>query len=144
MARMKDKTLLQKLDEVMPHYLSSYLCWYYSDPKTRISWDDLCKTDLNFRSNGADGGNKTEEFAEQNWLIRDDVQKGMIIYLNHMKTYNQMKVYQTMLKKALSGDVNSAKYIDDFNGKLEKMLDNKEAQTEIDELLKGVHINDGN
>ena len=142
MAKMKDKTLLQKLQEVMPNYLASYLCWYYSDPNTRISWDDLCKQDINFKQQGENAGqNKTEEFAEQNWLIREDVQKGMIIYMNHMKTYNQMKVYQSMLKKALSGDVNSAKYVDDFNSKLDKMLENKVEQNEIDELMKGVNIN---
>ena len=140
---MKDKTLLQKLQEVMPPYLASYLSWYYSDPETRIPWEELCKYDANFRSQGEDGGYKTEEFAEQNWLIREDVQRGMIIYLNHMKTYNQMKIYQSMLKKALAGDVNACKYIDDVNGKLDKMVDNKETQSEIDELLKGVQINYG-
>lgn len=143
MAKMKDKTLLQKLQEVMPYYLATYLCWYYSDPNTRISWEDLCKSDQNFRVQGEDGGYKTEQFAEQNWLIREDVQKGMIIYMQHMRTYNQMKVYQSMLAKALTGDVNSAKYLDEFNNKLDKMLDSKETQSEIDELLKGVTINNG-
>lgn len=138
---MKDKTLLQKLQEVVPPYLASYICWYYADPDKRISWDDLCKQDQNFRVQGEEGGYKTEEFAEQNWLIREDVQRGMIIYMNHMKTYNQMKIYQSMLKKALAGDVNACKYIDDFNGKLDKMMTSKETQSEIDELLKGVHIN---
>ena len=142
MAKMKDKTLLQKLQEVMPNYLASYLCWYYSDPETRISWDELCNYDVNFKQQGENAGqNKSEEFAEQNWLIREDVQKGMIIYMNHMKTYNQMKVYQSMLQKALSGDVNSAKYVDDFNAKLDKMMENKSEQSEIDELMKGVNIN---
>lgn len=142
MAKMKDRTLLQKLQDVMKPYLASYLCWYYSDPETRISWDDLCKQDMNFRT--ASGENKTEDFCEQNWLIREDVQKGMIIYMQHMKTYNQMKVYQSMLAKALTGDVNSAKYLDDFNSRLDKMaMDNKQEQSEIDELLKGVQINSG-
>lgn len=67
-----------------------------------------------------------------------------IIYMQHMKTYNQMKVYQSMLAKALTGDVNSAKYLDDFNSRLDKMaMDNKQEQSEIDELLKGVQINSG-
>ena len=144
MAKMKDKTLMQKLQEVMPPYLAMYLIWYYSDPNTRVSWDELCNYDANFRCQGDKAGqNKTEEFAEQNWLIREDVQRGMIIYMAHMKTYNQMKVYQSMLQKALTGDVNSAKYVDDFNSKLDKMLDNKQEQSEIDELLKGVSINYG-
>lgn len=141
MAKMKDKTLLQKLDEVMPHYLSAYLSWYYSDPDTRIAWEDLCKQDLNFKSNGADGGYKTEDFCEQNWLIREDVQKGMIIYMQHMKRYNFMKRYQEMTKKALSGDVNAAKYLDDMDKQLDKMSVDKETESEIDKLLMGVNIN---
>ena len=76
----KEKTIMQALTEVVPNYLASYLCWYYSDPNKRISWDELCKSDANFRSKS--GENKTEDFAEQNWLIRDDVQKAMIIYLS--------------------------------------------------------------
>ena len=144
MAKLKDKTLMQKLQEVMPSYLAYYLIWYYSDPTTRVSWEELCAYDANFRCQGEKSGEyKTEDFAEQNWLIREDVQKGMIIYMQHMKTYNQMKVYQSMLAKALTGDVNSAKYLDDFNNKLDKMMDNKQEQSEIDELLKGVTINYG-
>lgn len=144
MAKLKEKSLLQKLQKVMPNYLATYLVWYYSDPNTRCSWDELCSYDQNFKQQGENAGqNKTEEFAEQNWLIREDVQKGMIIYMAHMKTYNQMKVYQSMLQKALTGDVNSAKYLDDFNNRLDKMMDNKQEQSEIDELLKGVTINHG-
>lgn len=93
----KEKTIMQALTEVVPNYLASYLCWYYSDPNKRISWEELCKSDANFRSKS--GENKTEDFAEQNWLIRDDVQKAMIIYLQYMKRYNFMKRYQEMNKK---------------------------------------------
>lgn len=142
MAKMKDKTLMQKLQEVMPYYLATYLCWYYADPTTRISWDDLCKQDINFKCQGELAGqNKTEEFAEQNWLIREDVQKGMIIYMQHMKRYNFMKRYQEMNKKALSGDVNSAKYVDEMDKMLEKMSVDKDTESEISKLLEGVHIN---
>lgn len=139
MAKMKDQTLLQKLDEVVPRYLSNYIVWYYSDPEKRIPWDDLCKFDVNFKTKK--GENKTEEFAEQNWLPREDVQRAMIIYLQSMKTYNSMKIYQAMLKKALSGDVNSAKYIEDFHKKLDKMNVDESEQNEIKELLAGVTIN---
>ena len=41
----KEKTIMQALTEVVPNYLASYLCWYYSDPNKRISWDELCKSD---------------------------------------------------------------------------------------------------
>ena len=138
-AKLNDKSLLQKLQETMKPYLAQYLCWYYSDPDTRISWDDLCKQDMNFRTTS--GENKTEDFCEKNWLIRDDVQRGMIIYMQHMKRYNFMKRYQEMTKKALSGDVNAAKYLDDMDRQLDKMCVDKETESEIDELLKGVNIN---
>ena len=135
----KEKTIMQALTEVVPNYLASYLCWYYSDPNKRISWDDLCKTDSNFRSKN--GENKTEDFAEQNWLIRDDVQKAMIVYLQYMKRYNFMKRYQEMNKKALSGDVNSAKYVDEMDKILDKMNIDTSTESEIDKLLEGVNIN---
>lgn len=103
---------------------------------------DLCKQDINFKCQGELAGqNKTEEFAEQNWLIREDVQKGMIIYMQHMKRYNFMKRYQEMNKKALSGDVNSAKYVDEMDKMLEKMSVDKDTESEISKLLEGVHIN---
>lgn len=140
---MKDKTLLQKLQEVVPPYLASYICWYYSDPNKRCSWEELCQYDANFKSQGEEGGYKTEEFAEQNWLIREDVQRAMIIYLQHMKRYNFMRRYQEMNKKALQGDVNSAKYVDEMDKMLDKMSIDKDTANEIDELLKGVNINSG-
>jgi hypothetical protein len=142
MAKLKDKSLLQKLQEVMPNYLAVYLIWYYSDPKTRVSWDELCSYDCNFKVQGENAGQyKTEEFAEQNWLIRDDVQKGMVIYMQHMKRYNFMKRYQEMTKKALNGDVNAAKYLDEADKQLDKMNVDKDTENEIDKLLMGVNIN---
>ena len=143
MAKLKDKTLTQKLCEVMPPYLAMYLQWYYSDPNTRCSWDELCSYDVNFKQQGEHAGeNKTEDFCEKNWLIRDDVQKGMIIYMQHMKRYNFMKRYQTMTKKALQGDVNAAKYIDDMDKQLDKMSVDKNTESEISKLLEGVTINE--
>lgn len=135
----KEKTIMQALTEVVPNYLASYICWYYSDPNKRISWEDLCKSDANFRSRNGD--NKTEDFCEQNWLIRDDVQKAMIVYLQYMKRYNFMKRYQEMNKKALNGDVNAAKYVDDMDKQLDKMTIDKNTESEIDKLLEGVNIN---
>lgn len=139
MARLTEKSLTQKLCEVMKPYLAAYLTWYYADPDQRCSWDELCKFDQNFKQKS--GENKTQEFCEQNWLIRDDVQKGMIIYMQHMKRYNFMKRYQEMNKKALSGDVNSAKYVDEMDKILDKMSVDKSTEDEIGKLLQGVNIN---
>lgn len=139
MAKLPEKSLTQKLCEVMKPYLAAYLTWYYADPDQRCSWDELCNYDQNFKQKS--GENKTQEFCEQNWLIRDDVQKGMIIYMQHMKRYNFMKRYQEMNKKALSGDVNSAKYVDEMDKILDKMSVDKSTEDEIGKLLQGVNIN---
>ena len=139
MAKLSAKSLNQKLCEVMKPYLAAYLTWYYADPDQRCSWDELCNYDQNFKQKN--GENKTQEFCETNWLIRDDVQKGMIIYIKHMKRYNFMKRYQEMNKKALSGDVNSAKYVDEMDKILDKMSVDKNTESEIDRLLEGVTIN---
>lgn len=142
MSKLPEKSLLQKLSEVMKPYLANYLIWYYSDPDQRCSWDELCSYDQNFKQKGENAGqNKTQEFCEQNWLIRDDVQKGMIIYMQHMKRFNFMKRYQEMNRKALNGDVNSAKYVDEMNKLLDKMSVDKSTEDEIGKLLQGVHIN---
>ena len=136
MAKLTEKSLNQKLCEVMKPYLAMYLCWYYQDPETRCSWDELCNYDANFKQQGEHAGeNKTQEFCEQNWLIRDDVQKGMIIYMQHMKRYQEMN------KKALSGDVNSAKYVDEMDKLLDKMSVDNSTEDEIGKLLQGVNIN---
>ena len=62
-----------------------------------------------------DGTNKTEEFCENNWLIRDDAQKAIKIYMKNMRTLNTMQIYQKMMNKALNGDVNAAKYVENFH-----------------------------
>lgn len=52
-----------------------------------------------------------------------------------------MKRYQEMNKKALTGDVNSAKYVDEMDKLLDKMSVDKSTESEIDKLLQGVNIN---
>lgn len=46
-----------------------------------------------------------------------------------------------MNKKALSGDVNSAKYVDEMDKMLDKMNIDTSTESEIDRLLEGVNIN---
>ena len=44
-------------------------------------------------------------------------------------------------EKALNGDVNAAKYIDEMDKQLDKMSVDKATESEIDKLLMGVNIN---
>lgn len=104
---------------------------------------DLCKCDINYRVTAKkdgrpewDGVYKTEEFAKDNWLTRDDTQKAIQIYMKHMKTYNTMQIYQKMMEKALQGDVNAAKYIDTFHNS--DFFD--ESDDELNDFLNTVKI----
>lgn len=55
----------EKLTDVMPPYLANYLCWYYADPNTRCSWEELCSYDANFKQQGEHAGeNKSEQFGK--------------------------------------------------------------------------------
>lgn len=134
MAKSKDKTLLQKMQEICPYHIAKYVQWYLSDKKKRCKWDELCQCDMQFKSK--DGTNKTEEFCENNWLIRDDAQKAIKIYMKNMRTLNTMQIYQKMMAKALNGDVNAAKYVENFHNS--DFFEDSE--DELDVLLSGINI----
>ena len=72
------------MQEICPYHIAKYVQWYLSDQKKRCKWDELCQCDMQFKSK--DGTNKTEEFCENNWLIRDDAQKAIKIYMKNMRT----------------------------------------------------------
>ena len=128
------KTIIQKMQEVAPNYIAKYVEWYLTDPEDRCSWEELCTCDQQFKSRR--GGYKTEDFAKENWLTREDTQRAIQIYMKHMKTYNTMRIYRKMLDKALSGDVNAAKWVEQFHES--DFFD--ESTDEIDEFLNKVNI----
>ena len=50
MAKSKDKTLLQKMQEICPYHIAKYVQWYLSDQKKRCKCDELCQCDMQFKS----------------------------------------------------------------------------------------------
>lgn len=127
-------TLIAKMTTVCPYYIGKYVEWYLSPPDERQSWDSLCKCDQMFQSKN--GQNKTEKFCRENWLPREDAQAAIKIYMKHMQIINTMKIYQKMLDKALGGDVQAAKYIQDFHSS--KFFEDE--QDEINDFLNTVNI----
>ena len=133
-AKKENKSLYAKMEEVAPAYIVRYLCWYFSDKETRKSWNELCTCDPNFKT--AEGKNKSERFAEENWLTREDSQKAIKIYMAHMKTYNLSRIYFRMLDKAMAGDVNAAKWVQAFSDS--SFFDDSE--DEINSFLSDINI----
>lgn len=128
------KSVYQKMQEYVPYYIAKYLVWHFSDKDERESWEDLCKCDCNFKSK--DGTNKTEQFAKENWLTREDSQKAIQVYMKHNKTYNLSKIYYKMLDKALTGDTNAAKWVESFSNS--DFFD--ETEDELNGYLDGINI----
>ena len=134
MANTKVKTVIGTLQEYVPYYLAKYVEWYMTPEHKRIPWDDLATCDLIFKAK--DGSIKTQEFAEDNWLPRQDVQEAMQAYLKYFKRQNLTMLYQSMLTKAMSGDVKAADWIVKFS---ESEFFN-DGHDEVNDFLNGIKI----
>lgn len=126
MARIK--TVLQKLEEVCAPQVARFIIYYYTDEKKRKKWDDF-KTSHDLLKNRT-----YDECLE--WLTREDAQRGMQAYQKHMKLYNMTMLYDSMLKNAMKGDVNAAKWVEQFSNS--DYFD--ESADEIDGFLDGINI----
>lgn len=122
------KTVTTKMTEVAPHYIARYVEWYFSDKNKRKSWEEFNTCDTNIKG-------KTEEFCES-WLTREDTINAIQVYMKHMKKYNLVQIYNSMLQKALSGDTNAAKWVENFS----KTEFFDESDSELDNFLTGINI----
>jgi len=125
---MKNKTIIQKLEEVVPPQIARFIVYYYTPEDRRKPWDEFktCHDLIKKRT--------YDECLD--WLTREDSQKGMQVYQKHMKLYNLTKLYDSMLQKAMEGNVNAAKWVEDFTNS--NYFD--ESTDDIDEFLNGVNI----
>lgn len=79
---------------------------------------------------------KSPEFAEENWLPRSDVQEALQAYLKYFKKQNLTMLYQSMLSKAMDGDVRAADWVVKFS---DSDFFN-ESNSEVNDFLSGVNI----
>ena len=127
-ANRRELSIKQKIDEIVPKYISAYLCWKLDDNPNKRTFEDLQKTDTHHYP--------SEEHCE-GWLTREDVQQAMQIYLQQVNKLNLIKIYNVMLEKALNGDVKSAQWIESFS---KSKFFEEEKSDEIDNFLDGVNI----
>ncbi len=124
----KVKTIIQKLEEVTTPAISRFIVYYYTPEDKRKPWDEFKSCHDLIRKRTYD------ECLE--WLTREDAQRGMQVYQKHMKLFNMTRLYDSMLNKAMNGDVNAAKWVESFTHS--DYFD--ESQDEIDSFLNGVNI----
>ncbi len=122
------KTVIQKLEEVTTPAIARFIVYYYTPEDKRKSWDEFktCHDLIKKRT--------YDECLE--WLTREDAQRGMQVYQKHMKLFNMTRLYDSMLDKAMNGDVNAAKWVESFTHS--DYFD--ESADEIDSYLNGVNI----
>ncbi len=128
------KTIIGTLQDYVPYYLARYVDWYMTPADKRQPWEDLCKCDQAYSDKK--GGFRTPEYCEDNWLPRQDVQEAMQAYLKYFKKQNLTMLYQSMLKKAMDGDVKAADWIVKFS---EGEFFN-DTHDEVNDFLNGIKI----
>ena len=123
------KTLLKKLEEVTTEAIARFIIYYYTPEDKRKDWDTFkdCNPQLK----------KKEKFEDcLDWLTREDAIAAMQVYHKHMKIYDLTKLYESMLTKAMEGDVRAAGWVQSFVQS--EYFD--ESTDEINDFLDGVNI----
>lgn len=124
----REKTIKQKLTEIVPEYISRYIIWKFDPNPNKRTFDEWKVIDNNHML--------SEEHCDD-WLTRADAQQAMQLYLQHMKKYNLIKVYSSMLDKAVNGDVKSAQWIESFS---RSEFFKEDEDDEIDDFLNDINI----
>lgn len=125
MAKAKELSPIQKLNELVPEQKAYFIRWYLDDDN-KEKFDDYSKKYLQ---------GKTLDFC-MGWLMEEQVQKGIKFWMGLIEQQNMIKLYQSMYKKALDGSTDAANWIIKF--KDSGYFADKESELSL--LLKGVDI----
>src|SRR3712207_5473450 len=83
---------------------TAFIKWYMETTlKTKEKYDKGCKsiTQVEFES-------------AMKWLLEEDVQEAIKQYLKNQRVVKMLEIYDSMLQKALKGDVKSAEWVEKF------------------------------
>ena len=124
----KTESINQKLQKIVPKYIANFIIWYYTPEDNRCAFKDFMPYEPNVK------GKFLEDCKE--WLTREDSIEAIKTYHKHMKDYNLMQLYESMLEKAIEGNVNAAKWVNEFSN---SDFFNDETD-EMDDFLKNINI----
>lgn len=79
------------------------------------------------------------DFAMENYLKRDDVIRTIADYTKRQKDMDFMKLYNTMLNKAITGDTKSADWI--LKAQDSEFFKTK-SKSALDNIIEGLDLND--
>lgn len=122
--KVNNKTLREKLMEVIPEHMARFIIWYKSDETKRKPFEELKDAKITNLDNCID------------WLTREDCQNALQVYEKHMKKFKLMELYNSMYDKAMKGDVNAAKYVATFTDS--SFFD--ESEDKVEDFMKNVNL----
>ncbi|WP_026893784.1 hypothetical protein [Clostridiisalibacter paucivorans] len=128
MAGTKTVTPFMELKKSVKERKAYFVKWYCSPKEDREPFEELSKKFLH---------NINYETAEQ-WVLEPKVAKAIKYYMRLLHLPKMKNIYDKMYEQALSGDVQSAKFLADFSK--EFLADDKE--DELSKILDGIDIND--
>lgn len=124
--------LITRMKEIVPtEYKVIYILWkyypeYYKGEGLK-TFDDLKSRYAMFTDT------ITEELAER-WEVEDSVQQAIKYLLKKLHSKKMIQIYNTFYEKAMSGDVQSAKFIMDFS----KDFFADESESELTTMLNDI------
>lgn len=124
----RTESINQKLQKIVPKYIASFIIWYYTPEDKRCPFKEFMPYEPNVK------GKSLDDCKE--WLTREDSIQAIREYHKHMKDYNLMQLYESMLGKAVKGDVQAAKWVEQFSNS-DFFNDTTD---EIDDFMKNVNL----
>ena len=107
---------------------SMFVVWFCSDKDKRETWEEFTSKN-NYK-------NMDYKYAEENWLLDENIQKGIKYYMKLQHVEKMKNIYDKIYQQALAGDVQSAKYLMDFS----KDFFASDKTSELSDLLSGIDL----
>ena len=120
---------MQTLDQLTgTRRYSMFVVWYCTPEDKRETWEEFVGKN-NYK-------NMDYKYAEENYLLDENIQKGIKYYMKLQHAEKMKNIYDKMYQQALAGDVQSAKYLMDFS----KDFFASDKTSELSDLLSGIDL----
>ncbi|OOO67081.1 hypothetical protein BS638_05995 [Clostridium tepidum] len=119
-------TNIKKLIKVNANKKAYFVKWYVDSDKSKESFDKEVRKSCNCEY----------EYAMSEWLIEEEIQNAIKEYLKQQRSIKMLEIYDSMLEKALKGDVKSAEWCEKFF----KSDFFEDSSDEIDDYLTDINI----
>lgn len=119
-------TNIKKMIKVNANKKAYFVKWYVDSNKSKESFDKEIKKLCNCEW----------EYAMSEWLLDEDVQGAIKEYLKQQRQIKMLEIYNSMLEKALTGDVKASEWVEKFF----KSDFFQDSSDEIDDYLEGINI----